>query len=367
MPKNNQPGDSIQLNYTELGLITIIFIDLDIIFYFHYKLTDYKSINTILIIRLSSLGDILLTTPVIRSLKKKFPNLQIDFILREEYKDLLKFNPYINRLFLFRKSDNDNLINDLKGLHYDLVIDLQNNLRTRKLRNSVKAKSIKKFNKKSVDKFLLVKFKINRLKNTQQIPFRYADTLGNFQLDENGLDLFTGNIETTISKNENKYIGFAPGSRHFTKMWPKEYYVELGKKLNENGFAVVLFGGKDDKDICRKIENELNNVVNLSNNDKILTTAVNMNECLAIVCNDSGLMHAACAVKTPVLAVYGSTVQEFGFTPFKNKYLIIENNNLSCRPCSHIGRNNCPEKHFKCMHELTPELAYDKLIELISL
>ena len=91
-----------------------------------------------------------------------------------------------------------------------------------------------------------------------------------------------------------------------------------------------------------------------------------MKECKAIVCNDSGLMHTACAMKVPVLALFGSTIREFGFTPYNNKNLILENKTLSCRPCTHIGRENCPKNHFKCMLELSPGDAYNKLIELIN-
>lgn len=329
-------------------------------------MTDFTSINTVLVIRLSSLGDILLTTPLIRSLKKKYPYIKIDFILREEYQDLLKFNPQINKLFLFRKETNEHFIKEIKGNNYDLVIDLQNNLRSRKLRNAVNTKTIKKFSKRTIDKFLLVKFKINRLNNAPQIPVRYAEALKEVQLDDDGLDLFTGDIKPVISENEKYYIGFSPGSRHFTKMWPKEYFIELGKMLNDVNYTVVLFGGKDDKEICKEIEKDLRDVINLSNNDEILKTAVNMKECCAVVCNDSGLMHAACAMKIPVLALYGSTVREFGFTPYRNKNLILENDALSCRPCSHIGRDNCPEKHFKCMLELKPDSAYKKLIKILN-
>jgi len=128
--------------------------------------------------------------------------------------------------------------------------------------------------------------------------------------------------------------------------------------------------------ICEEISKSIFNSVNLCNNNNLLLTAVNMKECNAIVCNDSGLMHTACAMKVPVLTFFGSTVREFGFTPYNSKNFkpaayqplaeILENKTLSCRPCTHIGRENCPKKHFKCMLELSPGDAYNKLIELIN-
>jgi len=326
-------------------------------------LTDFEKLNTILIIRLSSLGDILLTTPLVRSLKKKYPHLLIDFLLREEYSDVYKYNPYINKLYTFSRENQTS--SDLTLIKYDLIVDLQNNFRSSGIRKSIKTDHLRIFNKKTFDKFLLVNFKINRLKNSEQVPVRYAQVLGNFELDDEGLDLFTGDRNSSIKKNEKRYLGFAPGSRHFTKMWPEDSYMNLGKKLNEGGYTIVLFGGKDDRDLCRKMSEQIPGSIDLSNNNDLLQTAVNMNECLAVVCNDSGLMHTACAMKVPVLVFYGSTVKEFGFTPFRNKNLLLENYTLPCRPCTHIGKENCPKKHFKCMLELTPDSAFAKLKELI--
>lgn len=327
-------------------------------------MTDYIKLNRILIIRLSSLGDILLTTPLVRSLKKKYPDILINFLLRKEYRDVYKFNPYINNLYLLERDNRfpDELLNQ----KYNLVLDLQNNFRSVGIRKKVETEKVRVFNKKTFEKLLLVNFKINKLKNAEQIPVRYAASLEDFQLDDEGLDLFTGDVNPLIKKNEKRYIGFAPGSRHFTKMWPEDYYISLGNKLFFSGFTIVLFGGKDDKDLCERLSQKIQGSINLSNDNDLLLTAVNIKECLAVVCNDSGLMHAACAVKVPVMALYGSTVKEFGFTPYRNRNLILENKTLTCRPCTHIGRESCPKKHFKCMLELTPELAFDKLQEFIN-
>jgi len=322
------------------------------------EILKYK--NRILIIRLSSLGDILLTTPVIRSIKTQHPHIMIDFLLKEQYQNTLKHNKYISNLFLY-ESDLGYLTNN----NYDLIIDLQNNFRSRKVVNKLRVHSLK-FKKNNFKKILLVNLKINMLKSLPQIPARYAKIVPNFKLDEKGLDIFLPNDIKPILKEGIKYIGFAPGSRHYTKMWPLEYYLELGKLLSENDYKIVLFGGKNDKQVCDKFNLELNSSINLSNNDNLFKTAINMKQCLAIICNDSGLMHVACALKIPVLTFFGSTVKEFGFTPYKNQNLILENNSLNCRPCSHIGRSSCPKNHFNCMKELTPQLAYSKLKEMLA-
>jgi len=289
----------------------------------------------------------------------------IDFLLREEYRDIYKHNPFINKLFILKR-ESKIIPEELSSTKYDLIIDLQNNFKSAGIKKKIKSEEVRVFNKRTIDKLLLVNFKINKLKEAEQIPVRNANSLENFQLDDEGLDLFTGETKPSINRKEKKYIGFAPGSRHFTKMWPKDYYLSLGKKLNDEGYTIVLFGGKNDKDLCKEMSKEIPGSFDLSNDNDLLSTAVNMKECMAVVCNDSGLMHAACAMKVPVLAFFGSTVREFGFTPFRNKNLILENNTLTCRPCSHIGRAHCPKKHFKCMLEVTPGLAFNKLIELIN-
>ncbi len=328
------------------------------------------------------MGDILLTTPMLRSLKNKFPHLKIDFLLKEQYAEALKYNPNLDNLYSLSPDNTltahrfNDLINSLKSQKYDLIIDLQNNLRSKKILKKIKTglpQHIVKFKKLDVEKFLLVKFRINKLKNSPQIPARYAGTIDNFQLDENGLEIFIPeNIKSQLTSPEGahiqpeKYIGLAPGSRHFTKMWPKDYFIYLAKILLANNFKVVLLGGKEDKCVCDEISKMVPGSINLCSDDDILRIAADMKKCLAIVCNDSGLMHTACAAGTPVLAFFGSTIKEFGFTPYKSKNLILENNSLSCRPCSHIGRNQCPKKHFNCMMEITPQMAFNKINLLLN-
>ncbi|MCH7972851.1 MAG: glycosyltransferase family 9 protein [Bacteroidetes bacterium] len=328
---------------------------------------NLKNAKRLLIIRLSSLGDILLTTPLIRSIKKNYPEITIDFLLKKQYQDALKYNKYISNLYLFQtgKDEEKKSETNLKFNNYDFVIDLQNNLRSRKIIGVLK-RPIVKFNKHNFDKFLLVQFKLNKLQSLPQIPVRYTQTIPNFSLDDEGLNLYIPEYIKTKLTNDKKYIGFGPGGRHFTKMWPIDYYIQLGNELNSNGFEIVLFGGRSDEQICKQIKDKLPHAINLCNNNDLLQTATDMKKCLAVVCNDSGLMHTACSVRIPVLTFFGSTVKEFGFAPYKNKNLILENNSLTCRPCSHIGRNKCPKKHFKCMMKLSPELAFNKLQELLN-
>lgn len=327
------------------------------------NISEFKKI---LIIRLSSLGDVLLSTPFVRSIKNTYPDLEIHFLTKSNYADILRHNHYISKIFIFEKKQISNsLVSELSDERYDLIIDLQNNPRSSLLRKKLKVTSVK-FCKRNLDKFLLVKFKINRMTQAPQIPVRYAETLPEITLDSDGLDLFTDKKISFDFQEAKKYIGLCPGAKHYTKRWPKEYFIKLGNILNKSGFDILVFGGKDDKQLCIDIAGQIENAIDLSNDDNILQTASDMKICSAVICNDSGLMHAACAVKIPVLTLFGSSVKEFGFTPYKNTSIILENNSLDCRPCSHIGRESCPLGHFNCMNELTPDYVFNELLILIG-
>lgn len=313
----------------------------------------------ILIIRLSSLGDVLLTTPVIRALSKKYPDSQIDYVVKKQYSSSLQYNPLISSLYLYEKEKAKIIKKQIRSKKYDLVIDLQNNLRSCALTLGLRTE-VKRFKKPTFKKLLLVWTKINLLKEIKSIPIRYAEKIG-LQLDDKGLDLFTPeNIKPKLTTGK-KHIGICPGAKHFTKRWPEEYFIELGNKLSNQNYTVVIFGGKDDKDLCEAISSKIENSINLCNNDDLLQTARDMKQCQHIICNDSGLMHTATAVGVPVTAIFGSTVSEFGFIPYMCENTILENNSLSCRPCSHIGRSSCPQKHFKCMKEINPNKVFDHI------
>jgi len=326
---------------------------------------DFSKLKKILIIRLSSIGDILLTTPLIRSIKKKNPALQIDFALKEEFFELLQNNPNLTNIHRYTKHcfEKQILIKALISNDYNLVIDLQNNLRSREIIRPLHCQTLR-FKNNNFKKFLLVHFKINKLKDAPQIPVRYAEAAG-VELDSEGLDFFTAIKPNPKLKADEKYIGLCPGARHFTKRWPREYFIELGKRLESTGYKIALFGGLEEVDLCFEMENQIKNAINLCNTS-ILQVGSDMKMCRVIYTNDSGLMHLASAVKVPIIAFFGSTVREFGFFPYKAKSIELEMENLSCRPCTHIGRKSCPKIHFKCLKEIKTELAVNSLKNIMA-
>ncbi len=323
-----------------------------------------EEINKILIIRLSSLGDILLTTPVIRAIRKKYPSTEIHFVVKKGFEDSIKTNKNIDKVHIFEKDRLSKLKNEIKQTGYNLIFDLQNNWRSRELVNGVQGK-VFKFNKPTFKKLLLVWTKINLLKDSKSITQRYAES-AEVALDDFGLELYIPESVKSMLPDGKKYIGLCPGAKHFTKRWPEEDFIQLGNEISKAGYTILLFGGKTEAELCGEISGGIINSINCQNDDKLLQLAANMQKCIAVITNDSGLMHVASALDIPVIAIFGSTVKEFGFTPYGVKNIILENKSLSCRPCSHIGKEKCPKKHFKCMVDVTPHYVLTKTEKFLS-
>lgn len=321
----------------------------------------------ILVIRLSSLGDILLTTPLLRALKIKYPECEITFLCRQEYLNALETNPNISSFLTLKVEQNEEEIqNKIAAAEFDLIIDLQNNFRSRNILKSIKA-PVFKFRKPNIKKFLLVNLKLNLYKKYFSIPELYAKSVPGLELDDEGVDLvIPENIKPSLSADD-KYIGFIPGSKHYSKRWPPEYFIQLGKLLNKYGYTIVVFGGRDDKEICSTVAGQISKSKNLCNDNDLFTAASDMRMCSLIVSNDSGLMHAASSSYVPMIVLFGSSVEHFGFAPYKREAVILQNESLKCRPCSHYGKEECPKKHFKCMLDLTPNIVFEKIKKALAL
>ena len=212
----------------------------------------------ILILRFSSIGDIVLTTPVVRCLKTQLPDAEVHYATKKAYRSLVENNPYIDRYFLLENGIGE-LITHLKLERYDYVIDLHNNLRTlvikaRLLLNpGVKCYS---FDKLNFEKWLLVNLKINRLPNVHIVD-RYLKTVEALGVvnDDKGLDYFIPKydevaLELLPKTHQNGYIAFAIGGQHGTKKLPMERMVELCQRINQ---PIMLLGGKEDTEAAEKL------------------------------------------------------------------------------------------------------------------
>ena len=312
----------------------------------------------ILIIRFSSIGDIVLTTPVPRCIKTQLENAEIHYATKVQYQTILENNPYIDKVFLL-KDDLNELINKLKAENYDVVLDLHNNLRTRILKWKLGVRSYS-FNKLNIEKWLMVNFKINKLPELHIVD-RYletAKTLG-VKNDALGLDYFIPEKDEVPwdwfpETHRDGYVAYAIGAQHETKKLPISRMIELCKKIDG---PIVLLGGKEDFENAERVRNAFGNgsstiIFNACGKFSLNQSADIVRKSDVIFSHDTGLMHIAAALKKEVYSIWGNTIPAFGMYPYRTKYQSLENKNLDCRPCSKIGFQKCPKGHFKCMNEL---------------
>lgn len=335
----------------------------------------HENIKKILIIRLSSIGDIILTTQTIRLLRKLYPNATIDYVIQKELSELIEYNPRITNIIKYDKKlslaeNNKERDKYLKGEKYDLVVDLHNNLRSRFYRKGI-FKHLLKLKKYRIEKFAMVHFhnSFNQMPHVTERYYNVISELG-IERDNKGLEVWLENEHAYKSNEKSEktnIIGIAPGAKHFTKMFPNEKLILLFKDLLliYPDFKFKIFGIASDKPIATELKAiGGDKVEDFCGKYTLLETAREIDTCDALITNDSGLMHLAAARKVNTLVLFGSTIPQFGFTPFGNKSEIVEID-LDCRPCTHIGRDKCPKGHFNCMNLITNKMILDKLEKLL--
>ncbi len=321
----------------------------------------------ILVIRLSSIGDVILTSFAVRLLRNKFPDAQIDFLVAKDFASLVQYNPRINNVLTYDKSKPfiSHIFETLSihnPNHYDIIIDLHNNLRSR-VYTLGKGSAIYRFDKRRLYKLSLVWFK-KRRREFQPIPILYKNTMPELCEIDDGLGLelwlpeereFYPPFTKKSDSNLCKRIIFSPFAKHETKSLTLEIASKLLKELlDETDYEVVLLGSKDDALKCKKLEIS-KRIVNICGETDLLEATRVVDSSDLVVSVDSSIVHIASARKVKVVVIYGSTVPEFGFVPFRVPYKIIENNDLNCRPCTHFGRSRCPKTHFRCMNGIDHE------------
>ncbi len=305
----------------------------------------------ILIIRFSSIGDIVLTSPVIRCLKEQLEGLELHYLTKKSYETVIAGNPHIDKIHYLDKSLSD-CIEELKKEKFDYVIDLHHNLRTLWIKTKLGIKS-SSFDKLNRQKWLLVNFKMNVLPPVHIVD-RYLQTVAflGVKNDSKGLDYFLlkqYDLTVLLPDSHLAFIAVVIGAQHATKRLPAEKLIDLCSKITD---PVVLLGGPEDKERAEEIALAAGaHVFNGCGRFKLDESAFLISKARKVITHDTGLMHIAAAFNKPVISVWGNTVPEFGMYPYKtDDSKIIQVEGLSCRPCSKIGYNNCPKGHFKCMN-----------------
>ncbi|MDX2359185.1 MAG: glycosyltransferase family 9 protein [Crocinitomicaceae bacterium] len=310
----------------------------------------------ILVVRFSSIGDIVLTTPVLRALKEQLNNPTVHYITKQQFASIVENNPHVDRVIAMKKSI-DEVIPALKEENYDHILDLHNNIRTQGLKKKLRRPSstLRKLNWK---KWLLVKIKINKMPNLHVVDryFEVAHAIGVKSDGKPGEFYIDSNNEVDVSQlgvEPKSYLTIAIGAQYKTKCMPKELLLNILEKVDA---PVVLVGGEMDNTLAEEIVNESSkNVINACGKYNLAGSASIVKQSTKLLSNDTGMMHIASCLNVPIVSVWGNTVPDLGMYPYypnqPEKYSIHEVKDLSCRPCSKIGHQKCPKGHFKCMLE----------------
>ena len=317
----------------------------------------------LLIIRFSSIGDIVLTTPVVRCLKKQIPGAEIHFLIKPQFKTVMAHNPYIDKIHVLLK-DWDKMISELQAEKFDHVIDLHHNLRTLRVKKALKVPATS-FNKLNIEKFIFVRLKWNVMPKVHIID-RYLETVAQFGVrnDGAGMDYFIPASEEVQQKDipashQLGFIAIVIGASFYTKKLPVYKLQELCQKINH---PIILLGAKEEfaeGEEIRKVDPV--KVYNACGKFSLNESADLVRKSKLVIAHDTGLMHIAAALKKPVIAVWGSTTPSFGMVPYYgDNYLLnhaipyddVQVHKLWCRPCTKMGRHKCPQGHFKCMKKI---------------
>jgi len=339
-----------------------------------------QDLDRILVIRLSSLGDVLLTAPALRALRSRFPTSQIDFLTSKPYVDLASALPAVERVLEFDKSGGlRELLRwqfRLLRARYSVIVDLQNSPRSAWWRAFAFPVVWVKARRYRLRRFLLIHLRKNLYPGILPVPMRYlaaVDSLG-CREDGGGLELRVPEAIARQTHEELEANGvtgeaaviLAPGARHATKRWPVQNWTDLARTLLSRDYQVILVGDRADESLIEAIVRDVaGKRVQCFINQPLLKVAAILQFGACLISNDSGPMHLATAVGTPVVALFGPTVEEFGFFPFRAECEVIQKE-LPCRPCSAMGTEQCPEDHFRCMRDITVAEVLSATERLIS-
>lgn len=318
-----------------------------------------------LIIRFSSIGDIVLTTPVIRCMKKQLPGAELHYLVKPQFKSVIINNPYIDKIHVLQE-DWNKMIDELKEEKFDYIIDLHHNLRTLRVKNALKLPAYS-FNKLNVEKFIFVKLKWNVMPDLHIID-RYMKTVEPFKVynDGAGMDYFISeqeqvNVNDIPASHHAGYIAVVIGASYFTKKLPVYKLQQLCKQIDH---PIILIGAKEERADGEEISKvDPVKIYNACGKFTLNESADLVKNSRLVIAHDTGLMHIAAAFKKPVIAIWGSTTPSFGMVPYYGKNFLsvqsrspydnVQVHKLWCRPCTKFGRHKCPQGHFKCMKNIS--------------
>ncbi len=332
----------------------------------------------LLLVRLSSMGDVILTTPLLRALRTRYPAADIAYLTRPAFAPLLADHPARPRLITFDPASESlpHLAQRLRREHFDHHLDLHGVLRTRALRLLVPGRW-RGYSKRRYARWMLVHRKRNVYHDLVPEAERYFEAVRGLDVTPDGKPAEVGIGERAALEAsrwlsdhglgvDRPLVAAAPGAAYPTKEWPVDHWIDLTRRLTADGFDVAVLGGRDSVAACEAIA-EAGGPYAASSGGVLglAPTAAVIRSARVAIAGDTGLMHLAAAVGTPVVALFGPTVRAFGFTPYRAVSAILERD-LPCRPCSTQGGPACPLGHHRCLRDIIPGDVIDATRRLLA-
>jgi heptosyltransferase-2 len=331
----------------------------------------------VLVVRFSAIGDILLTTPLLRAIRTRHPGARIAVLTKEPYVPLLSHNPHVNEVLSVAPDEGILAIAErIRGVRYSHLLDLHGNLRSHALRRLAPG-PWRSYDKRTLQRTLLITTKRDGYGDVVPVAERYFEAAKELEVDPDGgpPDFFISEeadcraaerLAALGLGRERPIVALAPGAAHATKRWPVEHWVELIARITPTGADIAVLGGPDDAEAAGEIARAAGGSVgSLAGALGLQETGAVIRRAELLISGDTGVMHMATGVGTPVVALFGPTVRQFGFFPYRSPAEVVELD-LPCRPCSAHGTRRCPLGHHHCMRQMAPDLVYAALVRALA-
>jgi heptosyltransferase II len=334
--------------------------------------------ENLLAVRFGSLGDVLLTTPLLRAISQQHPQIRLTVLTSQRLAPLLSDNPRIDEVIAL--APEDSLLEmgvRLRALRFSHLLDLETSPRSWLFRLLVPGRW-RAAPQYRLARELLIRTKRSRFPEDSTVADRYFDAARHLGVVPDGgpaefflnpeaeerADTWLGKVN---ARNRRPFVAFAPSAGQATKRWPQDYWVRLARRIKATGAGVVFLGGPDDATITGNIAARCGaEAVNGAGVLSLQSTGAVLKRAAALVTGHTGTMHMAAALGTPLVALIGPTVRAFGYYPYNAARTVLLERNLPCRPCSFSGGEECPLKHHRCLQEIQPDAVYAALCRVLA-
>ncbi len=315
----------------------------------------------VLLVRFSSIGDILLTTPLVRALARRHPEARLVYVTKRALAPLVADNPHLSAVVALEPGEPlRHFARRLRALAPTHGLDLHGSLRSLALRALVPCRW-SGYRKRKLARTLLIATKLDCYGRPVPVAERYFEAARRLDARPDG-----GPPEFGLSRGAAARVAewlaergldgaaiaaLAPGAAHATKRWPVAHWAALAGLLRAAGYAPVIVGGPEDRGLAQQLAGSA--AASAAGELSLQETGALLARARVVVSGDTGVMHMATAVGTPVVALFGPTVAQFGFFPYRARAQVLERA-LDCRPCSTTGTAACPLGHHRCLADIAP-------------